>query len=155
MVRHHFTVDVEEYFQVSAFESTVRRCDWSRFESRLTGSVSRLLDLLARHEARGTFFVVGWVAERHPDLVQRIARAGHEVASHSWDHARVTDQSPPAFRDSVRRAKYVLEDLRGAPGLGFRAPSFSIVPGRGGARGVLIWEGQRHGAGLFSARRAG
>src|SRR3989454_11850258 len=76
MVRHHFTVDVEEYFQVSAFESTVRRCDWSRFESRLTGSVSRLLDLLARHEARGTFFVVGWVAERHPDLVQRIARAG-------------------------------------------------------------------------------
>ena len=93
MVRHHFTVDVEEYFQVSAFESTVRRCDWSRFESRLTGSVSRLLDLLARHEARGTFFVVGWVAERHPDLVRRIARAGHEVASHSWDHARVTDRS--------------------------------------------------------------
>src|SRR5437773_11141634 len=108
MVRHHFTVDVEEYFQVSAFESTVRRCDWGRFESRRTGSVSRLLDLLARHEARGTFFVVGWVAERHPDLVQRIARAGHEVASHSWDHARVTDQSPSAFRDSVRRAKYVL-----------------------------------------------
>src|SRR2546422_10112079 len=83
VIRHHFTVDVEEYFQVSAFESRVRRSDWGCFESRLTGSVSRLLDLLARHEARGTFFVVGWVAERHPDLVQLIARAGHEVASPS------------------------------------------------------------------------
>src|SRR2546428_13156296 len=131
MIRHHFTVDVEESFQVSAFESTVRRCDWSRFESRLTGSVSRLLDLLARHEARGTFFVVGWVAERHPDLVRRIARAGHEVASHSWDHARVTDQSPSAFRDSVRRAEVVRAGPRRAPGLGGRRPRAS-APQRGG-----------------------
>src|SRR3989441_13128130 len=134
MVRHHFTVDVEEYFQVSAFESTVRRCDWSRFESRLTGSVSRLLDLLARHEARGTFFVVGWVAERHPDLVQRIARAGHEVASHSWDHARVTDQSPPAFRDSVRRAQAPRGDRARGPVLGSAAPCLFCAPGPAGAR---------------------
>src|SRR3989475_5497503 len=155
MVRHHFTVDVEEYFQVSAFESTVRRCDWSRFESRLTGSVSRLLDLLARHEARGTFFVVGWVAERQPDLVRRIALAGHEIASHSWDHARVTDQSPLTFRDSVRRAKYLLEDLAGAPVLGFRAPSFSIVPGREWALDVLIEEGYRYDSSLFPVRRPG
>src|SRR3989475_4003468 len=155
MVRHHFTVDVEEYFQVSAFESTVRRCDWSRFESRLTGSVSRLLDLLARHEARGTFFVVGWVAERHPDLVQQIARAGHEVASHSWDHARVTKQSPPAFRDSVRRTKCVLENLTGASVLGFRAPSFSIVRGWEWALDILIEEGYRYDSSLFPVRRPG
>src|SRR3989442_2735605 len=138
MVRHHFTVDVEEYFQVSAFESTVRRCDWSRFESRLTGSVSRLLDLLARHEARGTFFVVGWVAERHPDLVRRIARAGHEVASHSWDHARVTDQSPSAFRDSVRRAEDALADLGRAPALRVRAPRRSFLAGGGRGLDVLV-----------------
>ncbi|PYO66353.1 MAG: polysaccharide deacetylase family protein [Gemmatimonadetes bacterium] len=155
VIKHHFTVDVEEYFQVSAFESRVPRSDWGRFESRLTESLSRLLDLLARHEARGTFFVVGWVAERHPDLVQRIARAGHEVASHSWDHARVTEQSPPAFRDSVRRAKYVLEDLSGAPVLGFRAPSFSIVPGREWALDVLIEEGYRYDSSLFPVRRPG
>src|SRR5207248_317362 len=103
MIRHHFTVDVEEYFQVSAFESRVRRADWDRFEPRVVGSVYRLLDMLARHEARATFFVVGWVAERHPDLVRGIAHAGHEIASHSWDHARVADQSPLTFRDSVRR----------------------------------------------------
>ena len=138
MIRHHFTVDVEEYFQVSAFESRVRRADWDRFEPRVVGSVYRLLDMLARHEARATFFVVGWVAERHPDLVRGIAHAGHEIASHSWDHARVTDQSPLTFRDSVRRAKYLLEDLAGAPVLGFRAPSFSIVPGREWALDVLI-----------------
>src|SRR5213078_3279134 len=131
------------------------RCDWQRFESRVTGEVDRLLELLARHEARATFFVVGWVAERQPDLVRRIALAGHEIASHSWDHARVTDQSPLAFRDSVRRAKYVLEELAGAPVLGFRAPSFSIVPGREWALDVLIEEGYRYDSSLFPVRRTG
>ena len=155
MITHHFSVDVEEYFHVSAFESRVRRVDWDRYESRVTGSVSRLLDLLARHDARGTFFVLGWVAERHPDLVRQIAGAGHEVASHSWDHARVTKQSPPVFRDSVRRTKCVLEDLTGAPVLGFRAPSFSIVPGREWALDILIEEGYRYDSSLFPVRRPG
>src|SRR5439155_5474185 len=143
VVTHHFTVDVEEYFHVSAFKSRVRRVDWDRYESRVTESVFRLLSLLARHEARGTFFVLGWVAERHPDLVRQIAGAGHEVASHSWDHARVTQQSAPAFRDSVRRTKAVLEDLSGAPVSGFRAPDFSIVHGGEWALDILIEEGYR------------
>jgi len=155
VIRHHFTVDVEEYFQVSAFESRLGRADWDRFESRVVGSVERLLELLARHEARATFFIVGWVAERQPDLVRRIALAGHEIASHSWDHARVTDQSPLAFRDSVRRAKYLLEELAGAPVLGFRAPSFSIVPGREWALDILIEEGYRYDSSLFPVRRPG
>ncbi len=133
----------------------MRRADWDRFEPRVVGSVYRLLDMLARHEARATFFVVGWVAERHPDLVRGIAHAGHEIASHSWDHARVTDQSPLTFRDSVRRAKYLLEDLAGAPVLGFRAPSFSIVPGREWALDVLIEEGYRYDSSLFPVRRPG
>ena len=153
MTRHHFTVDVEEYFQVSAFERHVRYADWDGFESRVSGSVDRLLDLLAHSQARATFFVLGWVAERHPGLVRRIATAGHEIASHGWDHARVTEQSPLAFRDSIRRSKIFLEDLAATPVVGFRAPSFSIVPGHEWALDVLIEEGYRYDSSLFPIRR--
>ena len=152
---HHFTVDVEEYFQVSAFESRVARSEWERFESRVARGVGRLLDLLTRHRARGTFFVLGWVAERKPALVRLIAQAGHEIASHGWDHARVTQQTPLAFRDSIRRTKQLLEDLTGAPVLGYRAPSFSIVPGREWALDILIEEGYRYDSSLFPVRRPG
>ena len=155
MTAHHFTVDVEEYFQVSAFAPLVQRADWDRLESRVTGNVARLLDLLARYEARATFFVLGWVAERHPEMVRRIARGGHEVASHGWDHARVTEQTPVTFRDSLRRTKDVLQDLTGAHVLGYRAPSFSIVPGREWALDVLIEEGYRYDSSLFPVRRPG
>ena len=130
--KHFFTVDVEEHFQVSAFERTVDRADWDRLESRVARNVDVLLELLARHDARGTFFVLGWIAERHPGVVQAIAGAGHEVASHGQDHRRVTHQTPDEFRASVRQSKAVLEDLTGTPVLGFRAPSFSIVPGGSG-----------------------
>lgn len=152
---HHFTVDVEEYFQVSAFESRVRRSDWDEFESRVADGVARLLDLLAEHEARATFFVLGWIAERQPGLVRSISDAGHEVASHGWDHRRVTEQGPSEFRDSVRRTKSVLEDLTGWPVFGFRAPSFSIVPGREWALDILIEEGHRYDSSLFPVRRPG
>jgi polysaccharide deacetylase family protein (PEP-CTERM system associated) len=152
---HHFTVDVEEYFQVSAFAPHLPRADWDRWESRVQARVGCLLDLLARHEARATFFVLGWVAERHPEMVRSVARAGHEVASHGWDHARVIEQCPKAFRDSIRRTKYELEDLTGAPVLGFRAPSFSIVPGWEWALDLLIEEGYRYDSSLFPVRRPG
>ncbi len=154
-MRHHFTVDVEEYFQVSAFESQVAREDWEKLESRVADSVSRLLELLGRHEARATFFVLGWVAQRQPDMVREIARAGHEVASHGWDHRRVTDQSPAEFRESVRRSKQLLEELSAAPVLGFRAPSFSIVPGCEWALDLLVEEGYRYDSSLFPVRRPG
>jgi polysaccharide deacetylase family protein (PEP-CTERM system associated) len=155
MAFHHFTVDVEEYFHVSAFEPHVRRAEWDRFPSRVGRCVTRLLDMLARHEARGTFFVLGWVAERHPDLIRSISRAGHEVASHGWDHARVTDQNPATFRDSVRRTKGTLEGLTGEPVLGFRAPSYSIVPGWEWALDVLLEEGHTYDSSLFPVRRPG
>src|SRR2546430_14955141 len=90
MAAHHFTIDVEEYFQVAALEPYVARSDWDRYPSRVVAQMERLLALLARHNARATCFVVGWVAERHRDLIRTIARAGHESASHGWDHARVT-----------------------------------------------------------------
>lgn len=152
---HHFTVDVEEHFQVSAFEPHLPRDRWDSMESRVAANVGRLLALLDAHGARATFFVLGWVADRQPDVVRAIARGGHEVASHGWDHRRVTQQTPDEFRLSVRRTKAVLEELAGAPVLGFRAPSFSIVAGREWALDVLLEEGYRYDSSLFPVRRPG
>jgi polysaccharide deacetylase family protein (PEP-CTERM system associated) len=152
---HHFTVDLEEYFQVSAFEPYIARAAWERFESRVARQVGSLLELLDRHTARATFFVLGWVAERHVELVRTIARAGHEVASHGWDHARVTHQTPLQFRTSIRRTKAVLEEISGEPVLGFRAPSFSIVPGYEWALDTIVEEGYRYDSSLFPVRRPG
>jgi polysaccharide deacetylase family protein (PEP-CTERM system associated) len=152
---HHFTVDVEEYFQVSAFERYVSRHEWPLLETRVAVGVGRLLDLLARHGSRATFFVLGCVAERHPDLVRTIASAGHEIASHGWGHRRVTALSPDAFRHSVRRSKQLLEDAAAMPVLGFRAPSFSIVPGLEWALRILVEEGYRYDSSLFPVRRPG
>jgi polysaccharide deacetylase family protein (PEP-CTERM system associated) len=155
MILHHFSVDVEEYFHVSAFEPYVRRAAWEHLPSRVAVCVARMLDLLARHEAHATFFILGWVAERHPDMIRTISRAGHEVASHGWDHARVTEIDPAAFRESVRRTKLKLEELTGEPVLGFRAPSYSIVPGGEWALDVLLEEGYRYDSSLFPVRRGG
>lgn len=155
MALHYFTVDVEEHFQVSAFERQVPRSAWEHLPSRVAGNVYRLLDLLERHGATGTFFTLGWVAERQSAMVKRIAKAGHELASHGWDHARVTQIGPTEFRDSVRRTKRLLEDLSGQEVLGFRAPSFSIVPGREWALDVLVEEGYRYDSSLFPVRRPG
>jgi polysaccharide deacetylase family protein (PEP-CTERM system associated) len=146
---HHFTVDVEEYFQVSAFESLVPRQHWDKLESRVDSSVARLLDLLSSHGARATFFVLGWAARRHPEMIREIVRSGHEVASHGWDHRRVTAQTPEQFRESARRSKRLLEDLTGEPVLGFRAPAFSIVPGYEWALDILVEEGYRYDSSLF------
>jgi polysaccharide deacetylase family protein (PEP-CTERM system associated) len=154
-VRHFFTVDVEEYFQVLALEPWAPREKWDSFPSLVEPQVERLLELLARHDARGTFFTVGWVAERHPALIRTIAAAGHELASHTWDHVRVTHQSPEAFRASVRRTRQLIEDLTGSPVIGFRAPSFSIVRGTEWALDVLLEEGYRYDSSLFPVRRPG
>ncbi len=154
-VKHHFTVDVEEYFHVSALEPWVSPAEWGRYESRVVGSMMRLLGILSEHGVRATHFVLGWVAERHPALVRELASMGHEVASHGWDHRRIPHQSPEEFRASVRRTKEFLEDLTGRPVLGFRAPSFSIVPGHEWALDILIEEGYRYDSSLFPVRRRG
>ena len=154
-IEHHFTVDVEEYFQVSAFEPHIARTDWDRLESRVDRGVGTLLELLAAHRARATFFVLGWIAERHPFLIKAIAAAGHEVASHGWDHRRVTEQTRQQFRESVRRSKSVLEHIVGESVIGFRAPSFSIVPDREWALDLLVEEGYRYDSSLFPISRRG
>jgi len=155
VIAHHFTIDVEEYFQVSAFASRVAPRQWRGFESRVEEQVDRLLDLLARHNVRATCFIVGWLAQRCREVVRSIARAGHEIGSHTWDHARVTLQTPAQFRRSIRRSKRVLEDLTGTSVVGFRAPSFSIVRGREWALDLLVEEGYRYDSSLFPVRRRG
>lgn len=155
VIEHHFTVDVEEYFQVSAFEGRISRDRWLEYPSRVAASVDTLLELLAEFGARGTFFVLGHVAVHHPAIVQAIAAAGHEIASHGMDHRRVTELEPTDFRHSVRRTKQILEDLAGLPVLGFRAPSFSITRGREWALEILLEEGYRYDSSLFPVKRPG
>jgi polysaccharide deacetylase family protein (PEP-CTERM system associated) len=155
VVRHHFTVDVEEHFQVLALAPYAPRERWGSFESRVARNVDRLLELLARRSATGTFFTLGWVAERQPAMVKAIAAAGHEMASHGDDHRRVTELTPDEFRAQVRRSKRILEDLTGQPCLGYRAPNYSIVPGREWALDILIDEGYRYDSSLFPIQRPG
>ncbi|MBE0618052.1 MAG: polysaccharide deacetylase family protein, partial [Proteobacteria bacterium] len=122
------TIDVEDYFHVSAFESVCDPCTWPGRECRVEGNTFRVLDLLTERGVRATFFVLGWVAERYPGLVRRIAEEGHEVASHGYGHRRVYTQTREEFREDVRRSKGLLEDLTGERVLGYRAPSYSISP---------------------------
>jgi polysaccharide deacetylase family protein (PEP-CTERM system associated) len=152
---HIFTVDVEEYFQVGVFDGVLRREDWDAQPSRLEHSVGILLDLLARHHASATFFTLGWVAERHPFLMRRIADAGHEIASHGHWHRRVNTLTPDEFREDVRVSKAILEEHSGMPVWGFRAPNFSITPGTEWAFDILIEEGFRYDSSLFPINRPG
>jgi polysaccharide deacetylase family protein (PEP-CTERM system associated) len=152
---HIFSVDLEEYFQVLAFEDAVPRSAWEGMPSRVDASVNTLLDLLAKHDAVGTFFTVGWLAERKPGLVRRVVEQGHEIASHSWWHRRITALTPDELRDDLRRCRTTLEQSAGQPVLGFRAPSFSIVRGAEWAFDVLIEEGYRYDSSVFPIRRPG
>jgi polysaccharide deacetylase family protein (PEP-CTERM system associated) len=152
---HFFTVDVEEYFQVQALESVVSEAEWLSRPSRVGRSVDALLDVLGRHRVRGTFFVLGWLAKHRPEVVRAIARAGHEVASHGFRHQRVTTLTEAAFREDLRASKQALEDLTGTVVLGYRAPSFSIVPGCEWAFDALIAEEYRYDSSIFPIRRPG
>ncbi len=120
------TVDVEDYFQVSAFEPYINRDDWDRIDCRVECNTQRILDLFDSHQVKATFFMLGWVAERYPALVTRIVASGHELASHGYEHIRVTEQQPDQFREDVKRTKALLEDMGGVPVRGYRAASYSI-----------------------------
>lgn len=143
------TIDVEDYFHVSVFDGVVPRHRWEGFESRVCANTDRILEILESYEVKGTFFVLGWVAERFPDLVRRIAASGHEVASHGYAHRLVYDQTPKAFREDVRRAKGLLESAAGSAVLGYRAPSYSVTPRSLWALDILIQEGYRYDSSVF------
>ncbi len=150
---HIFSVDLEEYFQVNAFETSVPRDDWSRLPSRVEASADVLLELLSRHDTLATFFTLGWIADRHPALVRRIADQGHEIASHGWWHRRVTRCTAAEFRSEVVDSRAILEDVTGRPVWGHRAPSFSIVPGTEWAFDVLIEAGYTYDSSIFPVHR--
>ncbi|HEX8555990.1 MAG TPA: polysaccharide deacetylase family protein, partial [Sphingomonas sp.] len=125
-VLNGLSVDVEDWFQVGAFERVIDKSEWDGLERRVEANTDAVLALFAESGAKATFFTLGWVAERHPALIRRIADAGHEVASHGWDHQRVHTMTPATFRADLARARRVLEDASGQRVTGYRAPSFSI-----------------------------
>ena len=120
------TVDVEDYFQVSAFEKLISRDDWDNIESRVESNVDRILELFDEKNIKATFFTLGWIAERHPSMIERIVSSGHELASHGWEHKRVTKQDRESFREDITRTRALLEDLSGQVVKGYRAASYSI-----------------------------
>lgn len=148
-VLNAMTVDVEDYFHVSAFDGVVPRSTWPTLECRVERNTDRLLTIFDESGIKATFFVLGWVAERYPALVQRIAAAGHEVASHGFAHRLVYDLTPEMFRDDIRRSKGVLEEAAGAAVQGYRAPSYSITPRSLWALDILIEEGFSYDASIF------
>lgn len=127
-ITNAMTVDVEDYFQVAAFEKCIRREDWPRWPTRVEDNTRRVLELFARRGIHATFFVLGWVAERFPALVRDIGAAGHEIASHGFGHERLTNITRSQFREGVVRTKRLLEDINGSAVYGYRAPSYSVGP---------------------------
>jgi polysaccharide deacetylase family protein (PEP-CTERM system associated) len=150
--RYILSVDVEDYFQVEAFTDRIRREDWETMPRRVVANTERVLDLLAAHQQHGTFFIIGWIAERHPELVRKIHAAGHEVACHSLLHRLVYSLTPDEFREDTRRAKAILEDACGAEVIGYRAPSYSITNKSLWALEILAEEGFRYDSSIFPIR---
>lgn len=143
------TIDVEDYFQVSAFAPHIARSDWNARECRVERNVHRILEMLAGQDIKATFFTLGWIAERYPQLVRQIVADGHELASHGYGHERASDQTEAAFFADVNLAKIVLEDLSGMEVKGYRAPSFSIGAGNLWAFDCLARAGYSYSSSVY------
>lgn len=151
-ITNALTIDVEDYFQVSAFASHIARSEWNTRECRVERNVNAILDMLARRNTKATFFTLGWIAERYPQLVREIVEEGHELASHGYGHERASDQSEEAFFADINLAKIVLEDLTGVQVNGYRAPSFSIGTGNLWAFDCLVRAGYRYSSSIYPIR---
>lgn len=146
------TVDVEDYVHVSAFAHVIAPADWDRHESRVVRNTHRLLELFATHRVQGTFFVLGWVAQRYPELIREIAVAGHEIACHGLTHQLVYNQTPEVFRSETRESKALLEDIVQQPVLGYRAASYSITARSLWALDILVDLGFQYDSSIFPVR---
>ncbi len=149
VLRNGLSVDVEDYFHVEAFADRIRYEDWPSYPGRVVANTRRLLELFARQHARGTFFILGWVAEREPGLVREIVAAGHEIACHSYRHAALWRLTPEEFRADTRRARRVIEDAGGVNVTGYRAPTFSVVRKTLWAVEILAEEGFLYDSSVF------
>lgn len=147
-----FTVDVEDYFQVAAFRRWVRPENWAGYPIRVERNTDRLLSILDQFQIKATFFVLGWVAEQRPRVVQKIHSQGHEVASHGYGHQFVFEMGREAFREDIRKAKQILEDSVGQEILGYRAPNYSITKDSLWATDILLEEGFRYDSSVFPIR---
>ena len=143
------TVDVEDYFQVSAFEGVVNRGDWDRLPCRVEQNTDHILELFDGYDVKATFFMLGWVAERYPGLVRRIVDAGHELASHGYSHVRITRQPPQAFSEDISKTRKLLEDAAGCEVQGYRAASYSIVKETLWAHDLLQEAGYRYSSSVY------
>jgi polysaccharide deacetylase family protein (PEP-CTERM system associated) len=148
-VLNALTIDVEDYYHVSAFERVVRYEDWDLYESRVKRNTDRILDLLDEHQTKATFFVLGWVAEQQPKSIRAISERGHEVASHGYAHRRIYTQTPDQFREETRRSKRIIEDIIGRPVIGYRAASYSVTRKSLWALDILSEEGFRYDSSIF------
>ena len=148
-ITNALTIDVEDYFQVSAFAPHIERSDWDSRECRVERNVDRILALLEAADTKATFFTLGWIAERYPVLVRRIVEGGHELASHGYGHERVSDLSEAAFFNDIHSAKALLEDIGGVRVQGYRAPSFSIGAGNLWALDTLQRAGYRYSSSIY------
>ena len=151
-ITNALTIDVEDYFQVSAMAPYIRRDEWDSRECRVERNIDRILDMLAQHGTQATFFTLGWVAERYPAMVRRIVEQGHELASHGYGHQRASDFTETEFFDDVQRAKNILEDIGGQSVLGYRAPSFSIGTGNLWALDTLLKAGYRYSSSIYPVK---
>jgi polysaccharide deacetylase family protein (PEP-CTERM system associated) len=151
-IRNAMTVDVEDYFQVQALSPAIPRASWEGIPPRVEANVDRILTQFARHGVTGTFFTLGWIAERHPAMVHRIVAAGHELASHGYDHIRVDRLTPESFRADISRTKRILEDIGGVAVHGYRAPTFSISNRNPWAFAVLEEAGYRYSSSVYPIR---
>ena len=143
------TIDVEDYFQVSAFAPVISRSEWPHRECRVQANVERILSMLETRGTKATFFTLGWIAERYPQLVRDIVDRGHELASHGYDHQRASDLSERSFFDDVDRARRLLQDIGGTDVQGYRAPSFSIGPRNLWAFDALARAGYRYSSSIY------
>src|SRR5690348_12172611 len=148
-MRNAMTVDVEDFFQVQAFASTIDRARWDEWPGRVEANTDRILAMFAEHQVKGTFFSLGWIAERHPLLIRRIVHEGHELASHGYAHIPIYQQRPDDFRSDVRRTKKLLEDTAGVPVRGYRAATFSVTEDTLWALSILAEEGYEYSSSIY------
>lgn len=151
-LKNAISVDVEDYFHVAALSKVISVEQWSTMESRVVRNTQQLLELFDRHSVKCTFFVLGWVADKHPGLVKEIAQQGHEVACHGYSHQLIYKQTPDVFRQETIRSKQLLEDLSGQPVIGYRAASYSITPKSEWALDILVETGFEYDSSIFPVR---
>lgn len=151
-IKNAMSVDVEDYFQVSAFEGSVSRNDWAEMKSRVEHNTDRILAMFDEHDVKATFFVLGCIAEQYPQLIKRIAENGHEIASHGYSHVRVINQGQDQFREDVTKTKTILEDISGSLVKGYRAASYSINSKNIWALGVLKETGHAYSSSIYPVK---